>query len=828
MFLSKNRRKSGRKAAKADKTNLSIKICKQNITNSPVIAGSAAAISDSDQRSRQNQNKANLSSVKQYSNSQTISSDVIESTRSNIVSNSNGETSSTANRRTYSLEKVSKSLDEVMASGKAILDALAAVNGTPIKSGVGNQLTTNALTTNGRADLTKRGTYDLDQVSHFLDTSVNNRGVLETSLQDISHDFSTENPSSSSVKRYTYDLDTVSTELDQASEQNSSINEILFSLSLDQKKDSSDARKRGTYDLEKVETALDDSLDSGKSVENAESDCSPKKTQNRRGTYGLSNVSNQLDQSMDASIVSDSSSNATASRQSVKRDTYNLSDVSDLLNSSVNSGKSIDKSLDQISSAEHKRRTYDLSESNLISAEQLTIEDISDNNNTIPANKQSSSDDSLTDTVPKSEKRNTYILEDSGKSSGQLNLGKSSEKLSQNDSNAKAVDGVLVELGLDKEDGKKETDLTPNQWIEHMNGLKATPSVPMTTPILSPLKLTLGPKKADTTKDNVRSTQKIFALTVKKQSSQTISGASSSSALNSQTESEIRSRSMSDSNVRDQLKSRSSPNFTTNTPNTDKVPPRSESLEEISPGIRNYLANKLGLSVEQCIAVHRRLNPESVPDASSKLENRKTYSLDDVAHSLDIATSQGLPMTEVLDNLDVKPTNNDNKSDKNLGNGEKQKSDVNSTSKETEKPVCSADNDIEMTSAKPQALDLETKTTKSKVSVNSKTYIKTNGNGFVGSPTTKSPTIDSQFKLVRKKAVYKPSAKLQSFSHLLGAGNGNQVPLQMARRKMEALKRNTYTLESVAESLEKAQDAGIPMLDALKRLSGMTYIIVWL
>ena len=814
MFLSKNRRKTARKAAKTDSANLSIKICKHNITNSPVIAGSTAAISNCDQRSRQNQNKPDLNSVKQYSKPRTISSDVIESNASNIVSESNEEASSVANRRTYSLEKVSKSLDEVMASGRAILDALAAVNGTSIKGSDGNQLMSNALTTNGRTDVTKRGTYDLDKVSHFLDTSVNSGGVLETRLQDISLDSSKENACNSSSKRYTYDLDTVSSTLDDTSAQNSSINEVLLSLGLDGSQDDSNSRKRDTYDLEKVETSLDCSLDADRSMQNAQSDCSREKIQNRRGTYDQSNVSNQLDQSLDASTLSESSS----SRQAVKRDTYNLSDVSDLLDSSVTSGKSIDESLDQMSSINDKRRTYDLSESNFISAEQLTIENLTDNNNTITANKQSRSRDLLTDMVPvsKSVKRNTYVLDDSDKSSQQVDLGKCSENYQPDDT--KPVDGVLAELGLDREDGKKETDLTPKQWMEHMNGLETSQSPPLKPTILLPLKLTLGPKKADTDKDNGKSVKKIFSLTTKKQSSQTISGASSGVTLNCHTESDMRSRSMSGSKVKGQLKSSSSPNISTSAPNTDKVP-RSGSLEEISPGIRNYLANKLGLSVEQCIAVHRRLNSESVPDAS-KLENRKTYSLDDVAHSLDIATSQGLPMTEVLDNLDAEPTNGDSNSDENLNNSAKQKSDANSNNLETEKPVVG---DIDITNDKPQALNSETETAESIIPANRKTYIKTNASSCVASPTTKTPTIEKQFKLVRKKAVYKPSAKLQSFSHLLGAGSGGQVPLRMAKRRMDALKRNTYTLESVAESLEKAQDAGVPMLDALKRLSGMTH-----
>jgi hypothetical protein len=126
---------------------------------------------------------------------------------------------------------------------------------------------------------------------------------------------------------------------------------------------------------------------------------------------------------------------------------------------------------------------------------------------------------------------------------------------------------------------------------------------------------------------------------------------------------------------------------------------------------------------------------------------------------------------------------------------------------------------------KPQTLELESNVTDLKFPTSSKTHILGNGSSFVESPIGKSPTIDNQFKLVRKKAVYKPSAMLRSFSHLLG-GKSSQATLRRSRGKMDPSKRNTYTLESVAESLEKAQDAGVPMLDALKRLSGMNKIII--
>jgi hypothetical protein len=806
MFLSKNRRKSAKKAKQRD-TDLSIKVCKQKIiTNSRMIAGSEATILNSDQRSSHNQNNSDSNPVEQSIYTEPISSNVFESSTSNTISDSNGEITcgENLNRRTYSLEQVSKSLDQVMASGKALLDALASVNGTPFKNIEGNTLTTNA-SANSRTDLTKRGTYDLDEFSNLLDASVNNDSSLEPSSNDISQDYSKADLSNSSIKRSTYDLDAVSSKLDQNFEQNTCLEEMLLELSLDSMQNSGKL-KRGTYDLENVETALNESLSSDnnkqESLEQADSDCSPTFNQNRRGTYDLSDVSDQQDHNIDTSTLSEKSDQNTSCEQaiSVRRGTYNLSDVSDLLDGSVDSGKSIDESLGEISSMESKRQTYDLSESNLAFAEQSIIENISDNNNTMPA---------------ESEKRNTFVLEDSNKLSGQ---GNNSEKLSENGchDDAKPVDGVLTDLCLDEGDGRRETELTPGQWIEQMKGLKTPPPL-STPPTLSPLKLTVGPKKVDATKGNrvVKSSKKLSDVTLMKQRSQTVSGISSSSDLISG--SEVRSRSMSDSKVRAQLKSSSSPDFSTNTPSTNKVP-HSESLEDISPGIRNYLANKLGLTQEQCIAVHRRMSSESSPDLS-KLA--KTYSLDDVAHSLDIATSQGLPMTKVLDNLDA--TADKNQNDTNVKNTEL-KSYGNLTNLQSEKPSSSVNNDTSR-NTKPQTLELESNVTDLKFPTSSKTHILGNGSSFVESPIGKSPTIDNQFKLVRKKAVYKPSAMLRSFSHLLG-GKSSQATLRRSRGKMDPSKRNTYTLESVAESLEKAQDAGVPMLDALKRLSGMNKIII--
>ena len=828
MFLSKNRRKSGKKMTKVDKqreANLSMKVCKQKtITNSRMIAGSKVVISNSDQRSTPNKNTTNSNSVEQYSYTESISSTVIETSASVSITDSNVEisTAEKVDRRTYSLEKVSKSLDQVMASGKAILEALASVNGSQLNTTEGNAINTN-VSSDCRADLKKRGTYDLDTVSNLLNTSVNDGKSLEASLNDISQEYSSDGVSNSGIKRGTYDLDAVSKKLDQSSEESTSLQDILYELSSDSAQNVSNSSvKRGTYDLEAVESTLDKSLKNDgirqETLQQTESNDSAKFCQYKRGTYDLTELSDQLDHGLD--ICTSTPSHATSDRNNDigkdglnRRGTYNLSDVSDILDDSVTSGKSVDESLDRISSIEQKRKTYDLSESNLGLIEQSFSEDISDNNNIITVEKQlhkksdkikhrdlKLSDNSSTDETLKSEKRNTYVLESN----------ENSEMSEEDYNDAQPVDNVLVELGLDMEDGKQETELTPDQWIKQMKGVKS--SIPPTVPSMSPsvplssLKLTVAPKGMSTTEQNTDVTP------VTKQRSQTVSGASTRSELTSQSESKLRSRSVSDSKVKARLKSSSSPNITTNTSSLKELP-TSTSLEDISPGIRNYLANKLGLSTEQCLAVHRRLSSSSVVEAS-KLENRKTYSLDDVAHSLDIATSQGLPMTKVLDTLDPNTTETSAKTKE-----RPETTDATSSNLETTKNESSLVNS-EFNNPKPNTLDLESNSNNSKISAHRKTYIKVNGSSFVESPVGKSPTIDTQFKLVRKKAVYKPSAKLQSFSHLLDS-KGGQASLRRTRGRTDPLKRNTYTLESVAESLEKAQDEGVTMLDALKRLSGM-------
>ena len=807
MFLSKNRRRSAKRVSKAEKQRdmeLPTKQCKQKIiSKSSSIAGSEAPRLNSEHRSGPNQNKSGTIPVRQYDHTEAISSNVVESKASEDISNLNGEISceENVNRRTYSLEKVSRSLDEVMASGKAILDALASVNATQFESTQGNI----SASAKSCSDLPKRGTYSLEEISDLLDASVNNNSVLEGNLNDLSRDASKGDISNSNIKRGTYDLNEVSTKLDHSSEQNSSLEEILHDLSINTTQDNSCSSakfKRGTYDLEKVETVLDETLNSGKNH------ASSTFQENKRGTYDLSDLPLQIDSNSTLSGLDQNTGIEQASAG--RRGTYNLSDVSDFLDDTANSGKSIDESLSQISSVEMKRKTYDLSESNLDLPDQNIGDNESDrgNKNTQMNLDKNHPDNESTDSASNSEKRRTYVLDDND----------DSMKLTENSSGngTKPVDGVLAELGLDGEDGRQVTELTPGEWMEQMKELK-TPSPPSAdspsstalpssaTPTLSPLKLTLAPKKANVTRENMDAESSKNVFNVKKQRSQTIAKASSTTELNSQMDSEIRARSLSDSKVRTQLKSHSSPNISSNALNTNGFP-CCESLKEISPGIQNYLANSLGLSNEQCMAVQQRLSSGSTTD-NSKLANRKTYSLDDVAHSLDIATSQGLAMTKVLDKLDANTSNTHDETS--LVDEEEERSNANLNSSENQ-PVSST------VDPKPDSLDLESE---SKAPTNRETYILANGSSFVESPTGKSPTIDNQFKLVRKKAVYKPSAKLQSFAHLLG-GKGNQAPLRRLRGRTDPLKRNTYTLESVAESLEKAQDAGVPMLDALKRLSG--------
>ena len=832
MFLSRNRKKSEKKSGKKEKgkdADLSIKVCKQN-TNSRKTAGSqASTILISDQKIGGNQNKAKSSNTVEHCiDIRTISSHVFQSTTSHGASGSIEDIGNEekANRRTYSLEQVSKSLDQVMASGKAILDALASVNGKECKKNSDGNGLFHASNTKNERDMTKRGTYDLGKVSDLLDASANGESSLVASLNDVSQESPNKGNSTSNIKRKTYELDAVSAKLDQSCEPNTSAEDNLRDLSQDASYDlqndlvSSSNLKRNTYDLERIETYLDESLncDTEQKTEQPVTDTKSTFNTNRRGTYDLTDVSCQLDNGSDISALLDNSEKNTANEQSslARRNTYNLNDVSDLLDES-GSGKSVEESLDEISSNELKRKTYDLTDINLELIEQ-SIDGHIQNNNTVTADKQPCPSaveegkcdfpglgDSLTS---ESEKRNTYVLDDGDLPDNDSGLSETQNKL---------VD-VLSEFGLDKEDGRCNVKLTPCQWIEQMEELNPSPTLTK-PPTLSPLRLELKPKKANAAKENAnrKAGKQISDDTLFKPRSQSVSG-----VLDLESSSEIQASSTSDSKTTSRIKSNSHPNLLTSTPGTTNVSQSESLLMDISPGIRNYLANKLGLSEEQCLAVHRRLSggggSETLPDAT-KLANRKTYSLDDVAHSLDIATSQGLPMTKVLDNLDTVKIEDETNVANKINN--QQKTDSNSNNVETENTTVLVENYPPC--PKPQTLDLESATQKSSASQNPRIA---NISGFVdGSPTAKVSPLDEQFKLVRKKAVYKPSAKLQSFSHLLGA-KGSQVPLRRIRGKNDPLKRNTYTLESVAESLEKAQDAGVPMLDALKRLSGMIVYII--
>ncbi|XP_028405929.1 uncharacterized protein LOC114528481 [Dendronephthya gigantea] len=832
MFFSRNRRKSEKRSGKKEKgsdADLSIKVCKHNtITKSRTTAGSssqATTILISEQKIGENQNKTkSLNTVEHCVNIRTISSHVANSSDS-ITSHATSGSSSDGvgdeekpNRRTYSLEQVSKSLDQVMASGKAILDALASVNSKECgKNSDGNGIFDASGTKNER-DLTKRGTYDLGDVSELLDASVASDSSLVVSLNHVSQELPNKGTSTSNIKRKTYELEAVSTRLDQSYVQNTSVEDMLYDLSQDASHNSQNDSlsnsnlKRETYDLEKIETALDESLNGDvEQTEESETGTKPTFNMNRRGTYDLTDVSSQLDHASDMSALLDNSEKNAANEPSLimtRRNTYNLNDVSDLLDES-GSDKSVQESLDKISSEKLKRKTYDLTDIDLGLIEQSIDGHMLENNNTVTAEKQlyagvigksecgpSDLDDSLTEVGSESKKRNTYVHEDSN--------------LPEDNSNSNKLADVLSEFSLDNEDGVERHDvgLTPCQWIDQMDELKPPPTLTK-PPTLSPLKLKLKPKKVGASKASKHISDDTAQLKLR---SQSISG-----VLDLKSSAEIQPRSINDSKTVSQLKSNSEPNLVTSTPKASNVS-KSEGIEmDISPGIRNYLANKLGLSEEQCLAVHRRLSGsgvETLPDAT-KFANRKTYSLDDVAQSLDIATSQGLPMTKVLDNLDTENTEDDT----NIAHESitKQRTDSDSNNLEVGNTTAQVENSL-LSPPKPQTLDLESATQKS--SSDQKTRIPASGSSFVnGSPTAKVSPLEEQFKLVRKKAVYKPSAKLQSFSHLLG-GKGSLVPLRRTRGKNDPLKRNTYTLESVAESLEKAQDAGVPMLDALKRLSG--------
>ena len=782
-------------------------------------------------------------------------------------------------RSTYSLEEASRSLDEVMASGKAIMASLASGNST---NNDGRHLSDEPSTVKqaeprGSGPLTKRGTYDLCEVADIVDKGVRKGISLEDSLDGVSGELNGNKRENgmypTRIKRDTYDLNDVALKLDECSQQSGTslkLEDLLRELGCEEEDlsdvvSSSSRDKRGTYDLNHVSGELDDSLSSGKCLEDSLEQMSlvdnnqslnrSDKDKEKRGTYDLSDVSSKLDESVNSS----DSLEPNASDHAVyeKRRTYDLNDVSNELDKSLNSAQNLEYSLEVLSSAgpevcssaEIKRRTYDLTDVDLnLPTNQDMVEKLLSNNNTIecgnlpdpqtsgkmvelPNSQKAAGGASVPKFESSSEKRKTYTLDDVSFSNDSdnknLNSAVSKNFVCQNhilSDNHGKPEGIFqpVRTAFDKGSQKVSTEKTKNgsslgkkkiasDSSRHAmkNGkqqVKGSSVKLSSDPKTSP-KARLG-SSSSSRSNSVRSpgwtSEKHFqsSSALKARSSprsKSLSGSASTSDLSSSSK---RSKSVS-SSPKSGLKSSSTPEISSASPSKDDL---LENLKEVSPGVRNYLTNKLGLSEEQCLAVHKRLSSGSQePSEPPSSEQHKTYSLDDVAHSLDIATSRGLPMTSVLDNLESEPEN--------CASEEGIECHGNNSSSVMENKGHSEQNGIEIASLRSVKL--------SKFSLNRRTY--TLGDGSADSKSSGKDITTSlenlcQFKLNAKKTVYKPSAKLHSFSHLLG-GKSAQSRLRNLRGFNET-KRNTYTLESVAENLEKAQDAGVPMIDALKRLSG--------
>lgn len=825
-----------------------------------------------------------------------------------------------AKRSTHSLEEVSRSLDEVMASGKAIMASLASANSTNIdaKHLSGEPTTVKRAEPRGSGTSTKRETYDLCEIADIIDNGVCEGISLEHSLDCVSGELNGSKRENGTcptrIKRDTYDLNDVASKLDECSQQSGTsleLEDLLRDLGCEGEDfsdpaSSSTTHKRGTYDLEHVSGKLDDGLSSGKCLEDSleqisvvdDKQSSNHSDKKKRGTYDLSDVSRKLDESVNSSDSLEP--NVLDHAVYEKRRTYNLNDISNELDKSLNSVRDLENSLELMSSAgpevcssaEIKRRTYDLTDVdlNLLPTNQDMVEKLVCNNNTIecrnvpdqqtsvnmvalPTSKKGTGDVSKHESI--SEKRNTYTFDDvtaidvsfsSDSDAKNLNSAPSKNLLCENSVHSDGrgkPEGIFKPDRVPSDKGSHK-ELTPALWMTQMKDLGNSPRKVSTEktqngsalgkknialdssghamkngkqevkgssgksssdPKASP-KARLGSSSSSrsTSFRSPRSTREKRSLSssgLKARSaprSKSLSGSASTSGLGSSIK---RSRSVS-SSPKSELKSSSTPEISSSLPPKDDL---LANLKEVSPGVRNYLTNKLGLSEEQCIAVHRRLSSGSQePTEPPSSEHRKTYSLDDVAHSLDIATSHGLPMTSVLDNLESEPENRASEEGiechgNNSEMDERKGQQHHSSSSVMEDKGHSEQSSIEKSESLTRD-KLQSTSVKSKFPLNRRSY--TLSNGSADGKTSSKDTITSldnicQFKLNTKKAVYKPSAKLHSFSHLVG---GKSVRLRNLKGGLNETKRNTYTLESVAESLEKAQDAGVQMIDALKRLSG--------
>lgn len=869
--------------------------------------------------SGQTEKLSSKNSVEQYCASEAIS---VQFSRSNtfkkpVQDNRRPPNGNHVKRATYSLEQVLRSLDEVMASGKAILEALATANSKKLsaKQGGDSSISGKPLATKSSTGM-KRGTYELGKVADMLDTGVRNGVSLNDSLNGVSHGNFEENGTifSAKIQRNTYDLSDESTRLDDSQQSEISLEELLKELGCEGNGVTDDTMastkyKRGTYDLDHVSGQLDDNLSSGKCLEDSLEQISlennnqyNQSVQDKRRTYDLCDVSSELDQRLKSSSPLDDSlcQNWTPDTgldptASDKRRTYNLNNVSNELDRSLNSGQCVEDSLEQISSTDpeyyqsayEKRRTYDLTDVSLnfhlsqqdlprlcgsstpdkSSSPQCSSNEVVMDSSTLPKNNTDTN--GISGREDAAEKRKTYTVDNSPAAvdnslSNGSNIQNSHLAFSKNSSHPDGINGASYDKpAASILSGNNKKELTPGQWIEQMEELENSPEVSSVKTKYSKSRKECSHKEINSNGSDMKNGEQQVSCTsefnfeqsdsglkskfetrarlssnsgsssessprsshVKSKStlgSRSLSGPKSSSGLSFGSSSEIASRSLSCSRPTSELKSNSSPDFTSSSGPSFKKDCLVESLKEISPGVRNYLTNKLGLTEEQCIAVHRKLSNGSEKSFdSSSLEHHKTYSMEDVAHSLDIATSQGLPMTKVLNNLELenqKVSGDD---------GVRSYENIKTIQNNMKEHLSSRPSAVEQQGQEPDVDKKEQNTTnkndskrsvkhrsnivQSKFSLNRRTYTLSSGSYSVdGKPS---------FKLSATKAVYKPSAKLHSFSHLLG-GRSVKSQLRNSKAGIDESKRNTYTLESVAETLEKAQDEGVTMIDALKRLSG--------
>ena len=226
----------------------------------------------------------------------------------------------------------------------------------------------------GSVEAEKRGTYDFEEVSNILDQSADVETLKRLSQQQDGGTLDEDQTLGSVVteKRGTYDLEEISNILDQSAEV-----ETLETLSQQQDGETVDesqtlgsvvAEKRGTYDLEEVSNILDQNADveTNKTLSQqqdgetlGESQMLGSVVAEKRGTYDLE-VSNILDQSADVETLKTLSQQqdgetlgedqTLGSVEVEKRGTYDLEEVSNILDQSAE--VDVNDLLDELASLE--------------------------------------------------------------------------------------------------------------------------------------------------------------------------------------------------------------------------------------------------------------------------------------------------------------------------------------------------------------------------------------------------------------------------------------------------------------------------------------------